>query len=115
MTNRKKFWIITALIPILLIVGLLSLALFQKHQHLQARRDWKEEAIAVIHHFANDHDWVRTEIAQPIFPQNLSAPTFAAILLISEIENERWENPCENRYGNKKHLARTAAMMLSIP
>lgn len=63
MTTRKKFWIITALIPILLIVVLLSSALFQKHRHLQVRRDWKEEAIAVIHHFANDHDWVKTEIA----------------------------------------------------
>ena len=49
--------------PILLILVALSIVLFQRHQVLQARRDWKDEAISLINSLANDPNWVLKEKA----------------------------------------------------
>jgi hypothetical protein len=78
MQDRKKIWMITALVPILLIVGLVSSALLRSNRVMQARRAWKEEAIAVILQLANDHDGVQKEKAHIARTDTANDPSILA-------------------------------------
>lgn len=63
MVNRRKFWIITALVPVIVALFVSLAVFYQRHQLHQARRDWKEDAISLIASLSNDEQWILKEKA----------------------------------------------------
>lgn len=111
MVNRRKFWIITALVPVILVLFMVLAAFYQRHQRQQARRDWKDEAISLINSLANDPDWVLKEKAHVASADVESDPAILAeewlsnrMVLMSNGEWLVYKNHCpkEPQHPNDK-------------